>query len=250
LPPSPDLTDPKFLATPKAINILASSFDIQFALDSDADVYWLVIEGKTSTVMQNTLTPAMVIGNFDVTNGNFDVTNGNFSDLTIAAAGIVYYVKAGTNYSISSSAANTMYSNQNEGATGFTVQTRTEYAIILVAQELISQNIQKEFQRYASLTGFKDDSNAKIFDLRTLGLSIKDSSFTLEEEKLQYTSYSIEPQKDTDVDYVLDSQNDCVSIIVTASRTGQLKLSTTSEGSYEEGDLLIPKQCGDFTKVR
>ena len=147
-PPAPDVTKPKFLATPKATNILGSSFEIQFKLDSDVDVHWLIIEGKTSTVMQNILTPAMVI--------NFDPANENFAGMTIAAAGVVSGLAANTVHTIKSSDAVTSYTNIKDpaGSIGFTVQPSTDYAIILVAKELISQNTHEEFQRYASSTTF------------------------------------------------------------------------------------------------
>jgi len=242
-PPAPDVTKPRFLefTTPKATNILGSSFEIQFKLDSDVDVHWLIIEGKTSTVMQNSLTPAMVI--------NFDPANENFAGMTIAAAGVVSGLAANTVHTIKSSDAVTSYTNIKDpaGSIGFTVQPSTDYAIILVAKELISQNTHEAFQRYASSTTFVDDEKAKIFDVRTLGFSIKDgkSTFTLsEEDENLNTNYEIQVTKDTESGVTLGT-GDCVSIRVTASTLGQLKLSTASNGDYEENEILTFRlQCG------
>ena len=245
-PPAPDVTKPRFLATPKATNILGSSFEIQFKLDSDVDVHWLIIEGKTSTVMQNILTPAMVI--------NFDPANENFAGMTIAAAGVVSGLAANTVHTIKSSDAVTSHTNIKDpaGSIGFTIQPSTDYAIILVAKELISQNTHEEFQRYASSTTFVDDEKAKIFDARTLGFSIKDgkSTFTLSEEdvNLDTTNYIVQVTKDTESGVTLGT-GDCVSIRVIASTLGQLKLSTASNGAYVENEILIPAQCGDSIKM-
>jgi hypothetical protein len=117
----------------------------------------------------------------------------------------------------------------------------------LVAKELSSQNTHELFQRYASSTTFVDDEKAKIFDLRTLGFSIKDgmSTFTLSEEKTTASNYIIQVTKDADVDYTLKTGVDCVSFRVTASKLGQLTLSTTLDGTYEQNELLIPTQCGE-----
>ena len=60
-PPAPDETIPKFLATPKAKNVVASEFEVEFKLDSDVDVYWLIIQGETNKVMENTLTPPWLL---------------------------------------------------------------------------------------------------------------------------------------------------------------------------------------------
>ena len=244
-PPAPDVTKPRFLATPKATNILGSSFEIQFKLDSDVDVHWLIIEGKTSTVMQNILTPAMVI--------NFDPANEKFAGMTIAAAGVVSGLAANTVHTIKSSDAVTSYTNIKDpaGSIGFTVQPSTDYAIILVAKELISQNTHEEFQRYASSTTFVDDEKAKIFDVRTLGFSIKDgkSTFTLSEEDVNLnTNYIVQVTKDTESGVTLGAL-DCVSIRVTASTLGQLTLSTASNVDYVENEILIPAQCGNSIKM-
>jgi hypothetical protein len=190
--------------------------------------------------MQNILTPAMVI--------NFDPSNKNFAGITIAAAGVVSDLAAGTLSTIKSSDTVTSHSNKvTEGSIGFIVQTSTEYTIVLVAKELKSQNTHTEFQRYGSLSTFVDDSKAKIFDLRTLGFSIKDgmSTFTLSEEKTTASNYIIQVTKDADVDYTLKTGVDCVSFRVTASKLGQLTLSTTLDGTYEQNELLIPTQCGE-----
>lgn len=244
-PPAPDVTKPRFLATPKATNILGSSFEIQFKLDSDVDVHWLIIEGKTSTVMQNILTPAMVI--------NFDPANEKFAGMTIAAAGVVSGLAANTVHTIKSSDAVTSHTNIKDpaGSIGFTIQPSTDYAIILVAKELSSQNTHEEFQRYASSTTFVDDEKAKIFDVRTLGFSIKDgkSTFTLSEEDVNLnTNYIVQVTKDTESGVTLGAL-DCVSIRVTASTLGQLTLSTASNVDYVENEILIPAQCGNSIKM-
>ena len=70
-----------------------------------------------------------------------------------------------------------------------------------------------------------EDDKAKIFDLRTLGLSIKGgtTTFTISEEKTTASNYEIIVTKDTEADdYTLENGADCVSILVTASRLGQL----------------------------
>ena len=143
----------------------------------------------------------------------------------------------------------TSYTNIKDpaGSIGFTVQPSTDYAIILVAKELISQNTHEAFQRYASSTTFVDDEKAKIFDVRTLGFSIKDgaSTFTLSEEKTTASNYIIQVTKDADVDYTLKTGVDCVSFLVTASKLGQLTLSTTLDGTYEQNEILIKPQCGE-----
>ena len=95
-----------------------------------------------------------------------------------------------------------------------------------------------------------EDDKAKIFDLRTLGLSIKGgtTTFTISEEKTTASNYEIIVTKDTEADdYTLENGADCVSILVTASRLGQLMLSRTGNAdSYvETNELLLPLQCGE-----
>ena len=87
---------------------------------------------------------------------NFDPANENFAGMTIAAAGVVSGLAANTVHTIKSSDAVTSYTNIKDpaGSIGFTVQPSTDYAIILVAKELISQNTHEEFQRYASNATF------------------------------------------------------------------------------------------------
>ena len=65
----------------KRKSVVASEFEVEFKLDSDVDVYWLIIQGETNKVMENTLTPAMVI--------NFTPTDDNFSGMTIRFAASV-----------------------------------------------------------------------------------------------------------------------------------------------------------------
>ena len=83
-----------------------------------------------------------------------------------------------------------------------------------------------------------------------MGFSIKDgkSTFTLSEEdvNLVTTNYIVQVTKDTESGVTLGT-GDCVSIRVTASMPGQLKLSTASNGVYVENEILIPAQCGDQT---
>ena len=213
------------------------------------NVYWLIVQGKTNTVKAGTLTPAMII-DFDSTKDL--LTGGNFEGLTIAAAGVVQNLQASVKHTFKSSDVVTTYSNKGTGSSGgFTVQRNTEYAIILVAKEIGTGNTQTEFQRYGLASSFVSDSKAKIFDLKTIALSIAadatgvvKTQYALSEDATTSSKYTIKVFKDADADYTLSSRDDCVSMKVTASRTGQLTLSS-NDVNYGLNELTIPQQCGE-----
>jgi len=218
-------------------------------VDSAVNVYWLIVQGKTNTVKEGTLTPAMII-DFDSTKDL--LTGGNFEGLTIAAAGVVQNLQASVKHTFKSSDVVTTYSNKGTGSSGgFTVQRNTEYAIILVAKEIGTGNTQTEFQRYGLASSFVSDSKAKIFDLKTIALSIAadatgvvKTQYALSEDATTSSKYTIKVFKDADADYTLSSRDDCVSMKVTASRTGQLTLSS-NDVNYGLNELTIPEQCGE-----